>query len=338
MLRGSVRSKPTKLLASYCWAATIAAVAFAFLPIAAGYIKHYSIAPLSAAGIYGSFLVFLVYVIAPATSGGRLLLRRIIRGRHKALIVPALLVLPYLVYATGTNDFLWFSMLRLLGVASGVTVFYSVFPAAKASRFNLQDAIVAAFLISVVLFHLLKGIWRVPASLDFMTRLFVLSLGSLCWIYIRPVPDLGYKLTVHRPVLVAAGANFVLFAAIAVPLSLGLGFTSWNPRWRGLLDFSGSYLEIFLFIAVLEEIFFRGFLQNLLSKSFQSSWAGQLAASSVFGMFHMLHAPFPNWRYVVLASIAGWFYGSAYRSSGTLLSSALVHATVDTLWRTFLTR
>jgi membrane protease YdiL (CAAX protease family) len=63
-----------------------------------------------------------------------------------------------------------------------------------------------------------------------------------------------------------------------------------------------------------------------------------LVASCVFGLFHIRHAPFPNWRYVVLASVAGWFYGSAYRRSGTIFGSALVHAMVDTVWRTFFTR
>ncbi|HEY1216051.1 MAG TPA: CPBP family intramembrane glutamic endopeptidase, partial [Bryobacteraceae bacterium] len=103
-------------------------------------------------------------------------------------------------------------------------------------------------------------------------------------------------------------------------------------------DFIASYLEIVLFIAVLEELFFRGFLQNLLEKSLRSHWLGQLIASGIFGLFHILHAPFPNWRYVLLASVAGWFYGAAYRSGGTLLSSVLAHATVDTVWRSFLTR
>jgi membrane protease YdiL (CAAX protease family) len=55
-------------------------------------------------------------------------------------------------------------------------------------------------------------------------------------------------------------------------------------------------------------------------------------------VFHILHAPFPNWRYVALATVAGWFYGSAFVASGNLLAPALTHAAVDTLWRTFFTR
>ena len=38
-----------------------------------------------------------------------------------------------------------------------------------------------------------------------------------------------------------------------------------------------------------------------------------------------------------LATVAGWFYGSAYRAHRSLMASAITHALVDTLWRTFFT-
>ncbi len=112
-------------------------------------------------------------------------------------------------------------------------------------------------------------------------------------------------------------------------------FTRWNSHWPGTVPFLLNFLEIFLFIALLEELFFRGFLQSLLSKTLRSWVAGQALVSLLFGMFHILHAPFPNWRYVALASVAGWFYGSAFRMSGSLMASALLHAAVDTVWRTW---
>jgi membrane protease YdiL (CAAX protease family) len=41
---------------------------------------------------------------------------------------------------------------------------------------------------------------------------------------------------------------------------------------------------------------------------------------------------FPNWRYVVLASIAGFFYGWTWRKTGSIFASALLHAAVDITW------
>ncbi len=123
---------------------------------------------------------------------------------------------------------------------------------------------------------------------------------------------------------------------IAVPLSLGLHFTRWNPRWRGPGSFALDYLEILLFVALLEELFFRGFLQTLLSGTMRNAIAAQVIVSGLFGLFHILHAPFPNWHYVALASLAGWFYGSAFRKTGNLMASTILHAAVDTVWRTWL--
>ncbi len=307
-------------------------MALALLPVGAGYVKRYAIPHSSAAGIYGCFLLLLVYVVVPGVPN------KFIPGRYPALKIGALLTLPYLVYAAGTGSFQWLALGRLLSIFAPVLILYSALPVADEGKLNWQDVVIAIWLVSVVLFHFLNGIWAVPTNLDFMSRLFVVSLGALSWTYLRPIPDLGYELVFSRKVLLAAVTNFLLFAAIAIPLGLLLGFTSWNPRWHGIVDFLLAYVEIFLFIAVLEELFFRGFLQNLLTKSLGSWWRAQLIASLIFGLFHILHAPFPNWRYVILASIAGWFYGSAYRSGGTLVSSALLHAMVDTTWRTFFTK
>ena len=319
----------------WLFAALVAAIATVFLPVAGVYLKRYSIPLSAAAGIYVCFLLLLIYILAPAMLASRELLRKIITGRYRALIVLCLLTAPYLAYAAGAADFRWVAVTRLILIAAPVLFLYSAFPVREQTGFNWQDLFVAVWLVCVVLFRCFNGIWNVPANLDFMGRLFMVSLGALCWTYIRPVPDLGYRLEITKAVVVAAGKNFLLFAAIAIPLGFVLGFTAWNPRWRGVSDFLLAYFEILLFIAALEELFFRGFIQNLLAKSLCSWWRGQLIASCVFGLFHILHARFPNWRYVVLASIAGWFYGSAYRTSGTLLSSALLHAMVDTVWRTF---
>jgi hypothetical protein len=168
-----------------------------------------------------------------------------------------------------------------------------------------------------------------------MGRLFLITVASWCWTFIRVVPGLGYSFRISGEVLKQAAINFVFFAVIAIPSSLSMHFTRWNPRWPGIAQFLLNYLEIFLFIALLEELYFRGFLQNLLSKTLRSWVAGQALVSVLFGLFHILHAPFPNWRYVALASVAGWFYGSAYRISGSLMASSLLHAGVDTVWRTW---
>ncbi|HEX4769216.1 MAG TPA: CPBP family intramembrane glutamic endopeptidase [Bryobacteraceae bacterium] len=245
--------------------------------------------------------------------------------------------MPYLLYGIGTGDWRWLAFAKLLAVAVPILLLCRTLPPRDLSRFSWQDAAVAVWLIGVVLSHQLRGIWNVPANLDFLQRLYLISVAVWIWTFVRPVPHLGYEARINLPVLKAAAINFLLFAVIAMPAGFLLRFNAWNPRWRGLEDFAFNYLEIFLFVAMLEETFFRGFLQTLLSNSFSSWWKAQLLVSCLFGLFHILHSPFPNWRYVLLATIAGWFYGSAFRQGKTLLASSLVHAMVDTVWRTWFT-
>ena len=243
---------------------------------------------------------------------------------------------PYLVYTIGTRDFHWVALAKLLAIGMPVLVVYRFIPVLNLRILNWQDVAVAILLVAFVLSGQLKGIWNVPANLDFMSRLFLVTVASWSWVFLRPVPGLGFSFLVSVTMLKEVALNFLYFTVIAIPVGFALHFVRWNPRWHSLGMFFLDYLEIFLFIALFEELFFRGFLQNLLSTTLGSWVAGQAIVSVLFGLFHILHAPFPNWRYVVLASIAGWFYGSAYRKTGSLMASSLLHAAVDSIWRTWL--
>jgi membrane protease YdiL (CAAX protease family) len=56
-----------------------------------------------------------------------------------------------------------------------------------------------------------------------------------------------------------------------------------------------------------------------------------LAASFVFGCAHLDNGPqpLPNWRYMILATIAGVAYGRVFKKSSTVCSSAGLHMLVD---------
>ena len=192
-----------------------------------------------------------------------------------------------------------------------------------------------------VQFHLTSGIWNIPVNLDFMARLFVIAAGSWSFLIVRGVENAGYDFTVSIVTLRDALVSLAGFT-IALPLGFAMRFIAWNPQYRGLPQFLADYVTIFLFVAIAEELFFRGILQNLLEGSLGSRPGSrniaQAIVSALFGLSHVQHAPAPNWRYVALATVAGWFYGLAYRKRRSLMASAGTHAMVDTLWRTLLTR
>lgn len=314
------------------------ALALLFGVAAQAYVRRYAIPFRATAGIYGCFLFLLALVSIPGIRDSREIVRRYVVRFDSFVLIP-LWCVPYLIYAAGTGEFRWPALGRLLAIGAAVLLIYRLFPVQHIEKMSWQDFAVAVILIAAVLLHGLSGIWNRPVNLDFMGRLFLIGVGAWCWTFVRIVPGLGYRFEISGRILKAAALNFGYFAVIAIPSGFALGFTAWNPRWHGAATFCLDFLEIFMFIALLEELFFRGFLQNLISNLLKSVWIGQAVVAVLFGFFHILHAPFPNWRYVLLASIAGWFYGSAFRQAGNnLIAAALTHAMVDTVWRTWLTR
>lgn len=304
----------------------------AFFAFAASlYFRLHPLPVRTEAALYGCLVLLIVLAAIPALPASRGWLTR----HDRFVLLTGIWVVPYLIYAAGTGDFRWAGLARLLAVCAPPFLLYSAVPVRNLAAWNWQDAIAWTWLVLAVVLRQLNGIWNVPVSLDFMARLFVIGVAAWCWVLVRPVAGLGYRFSLSVRTLRAAALNFAGFALVAIPLGFAMRFADWNPRWHGIQAFCLSFIEIFVFIAWLEELFFRGFLQSLLSKSLKSSILGQLLASLAFGLSHVLLGPAPNWRYVALASIAGWFYGSAFRRSGNLAGPALAHALVDTVWRTW---
>jgi membrane protease YdiL (CAAX protease family) len=92
-----------------------------------------------------------------------------------------------------------------------------------------------------------------------------------------------------------------------------------------------SAILTLLIVALPEELFFRAILQNLLETRLGRTGA-LLAASVLFGLSHFNHGAAFNWRYVLLASIAGIFYGRAWRAERQIFASIVTHTAVDVVW------
>jgi membrane protease YdiL (CAAX protease family) len=146
------------------------------------------------------------------------------------------------------------------------------------------------------------------------------------------VNGIGYSIGWGRHWSFFVLASFIVFGCIAIPLGQAIHFIEFAPRfseWKSLPLLS---LGILCFTAWPEEFLFRGLLQNMLARASKSELAGWWTASLLFGFSHITNMGFPNWRYVLLASIAGFFYGWTWRKTGSIFASALVHAAVDVLW------
>jgi membrane protease YdiL (CAAX protease family) len=79
-------------------------------------------------------------------------------------------------------------------------------------------------------------------------------------------------------------------------------------------------------------LFFRGWVQNLLERR-MGRVSALVVTAILFGLSHFnKRTAFFNWRYVLLAAVAGIFYGRAWRAERRVGASAITHATVDAIW------
>jgi uncharacterized protein len=171
-----------------------------------------------------------------------------------------------------------------------------------------------------------------PPLTHTLTILLAINSGLAAFVFTREFPGIGYAVEWRRGFAGAIGVNFALFTVIAIPLGEAIGFIHWDPSLSRLPSLPLFAVGIFVFTGWPEEFLFRGLLQNLLARSFRNQWVGLIVAAVIFGFSHILHAPFPNWKYVILATIAGIFYGLAWMKTGSLLPGAIVHGCVDVLW------
>ena len=268
-------------------------------------IRRYPVGAASAAGIYVCFLLIAGLYLAPGFAS----LRAFLKQRVAAWLAVAVFLLPYLIYAAGTGDFRWRALAKLASIVAVPIAVFALAPVANPQRINWQDIFVLTWMYVPVQFHLTSGIWNVPVNLDFMARLFIVAAGAWAFLIVRGVKDAGYDYGVSGAILRDALVSFVGFSVIAIPLGFGLRFIAWNPQVRGVPQLLADYVTIFLFVAVAEELFFRGLLQNLLEGTLGSGDAARNGAQAIvsvlFGFSHIQHAPAPNWRYVALATVAG---------------------------------
>lgn len=201
------------------------------------------------------------------------------------------------------------------------------------AKLDWQDVIVLAALGCAVEYGWLQGSLRQP-GLGNLPKFLLTDVALYLYVVQRRLPGIGFDLRLCWRDVGIGMREWALFAPIGIGLGLALGFLRFHARLPVPSTFVGTALVTFIFVALPEELFFRGLLQNLLQTRLSRRYALALA-SAIFGLSHYIHGAVFNWRYVILAAIAGWFYGRAWRTERRIGASAICHTMVDTVWVTW---
>ncbi|HKM66342.1 MAG TPA: type II CAAX endopeptidase family protein [Candidatus Acidoferrum sp.] len=197
-----------------------------------------------------------------------------------------------------------------------------------------QDLLTVAGVWVAVKFGPTHWMWPYPGGrLAYVfTVLMAVDVALACFLLVRRAKGVGYSIGWGKSWGLYVVGSFVFFGCVAIPLGLAMKFIAFEPRWGNWGGMLLGSLGILFFTAWPEELLFRGLLQNFLGRASKSEFAGWWTASMLFGFSHITNLGFPNWRYVILAAIAGLVYGWAWRKTGSIFASALVHAGVDVIW------
>jgi membrane protease YdiL (CAAX protease family) len=247
------------------------------------------------------------------------------------LLLPVVLCVPYALISltAGSIRFGWLALYVLLPFAVSLLLHHAS-TVDPEQRGAWPDLVVLSALGVAVDLRWFESAW--PPQLAVFNKILLLDIGIWGFLIVRSLHRTGFDLRIRRRDLRDGLLNFALYAPIAMVLGLSLGFLHLHAVLPDGLQALGTYVFTFLFVAVPEELFFRGWTQNLLERRIGRTPA-LLVTSVLFGLAHFnKQAAHLNWRYVLLATVAGVFYGRAWRTRRRIAASAITHATVDTVW------
>jgi membrane protease YdiL (CAAX protease family) len=277
--------------------------------------------------------LFAVMLLFAARGAAEFLASRF--GGGSGHLLGMTIILGYLIYAIGTNTF---AFTRVAAVVAWVFVPLGLAASAEREAPGAwQDYVTLAAIWVAVKFSPSHWLWPFPGGrLAYVfTVLLSVTVAIATFLLVRRISGVGYNIGWgHRWWMYVFG-SFAVFGMIAIPLGIAMHFIHFDPRWSEWRTQPLLAIAILCFTAWPEEFLFRGLLQNMLARSTKSDLAGWWTASMLFGFSHITNMGFPNWRYVILASIAGLFYGWTWRKTNSIFASAIVHALVDVTWHFF---
>ena len=289
---------------------------------------------LTPANIAAALLALIPYLTV-AFSPGWSAVRVSALPRWARLGCPAALCVPYVLVTLGGGDFHWnWFVLYLLLPPAIAWLLEQAARADPGQRGNWRDFLVLVTLGLAVDLRWFEGAW--PPHLAIFNKVLLLDAGIYGFVLIRQLDGTGFDLRLRLRDAGIGLREVALYVPIALALGLGMGFLHAHAIWPSGGAIVEAWIFTFFFIAVPEELFFRGWLQNLLEKR-MGRYGALFLTAGLFGLAHFNKRTTSfNWRYVLLAAVAGVFYGRAWRTDRRVGASAVTHATVDAIWSLWL--
>ncbi|MEN6532418.1 MAG: CPBP family intramembrane glutamic endopeptidase [Bryobacteraceae bacterium] len=244
-------------------------------------------------------------------------------------------LVPYLVYSLASGQFHWSAVAILAALATVVSFWFIRIPGSAASDFAFL-----AFMAAVMIVKPFRDLYPDPAPglrIDILGQLMWIRLGVAAMLLIRRIEGVGFGFIPDGKDLGVGFRYYACFIPIGLPLALLLGVVKFRPIplewWKAAPLAVATFLGMLWVVALSEEFFFRGVLQRHLSRLLSSELGAILIAAALFGLVHLPFRQFPNWKFSLVAAVAGFFYGKAFTRAGSIRAAMVAHALVNTTMR-----
>jgi len=243
-------------------------------------------------------------------------------------------VVPYAICTFGLGMFDWRAAAAILALAAIASLYYVVLPHRPA-----MDLVFLAGVAAVVLLKIFQRLYPSPlpkVELSILGAAMWVRTGILATLSLRRMEGVGFGFLPRGREWAIGFRYYLLYLPAGIGLAIWLGFVHPQPRpfgLRMLLLTVATFFGVLWVVALSEEFFFRGILQQTLEKLLNNGPAALLLASLLFGAVHLPFRVFPNWRFAILAALAGVAYGLAFRAARSIRAAMVTHALVVTTWR-----
>ena len=303
------------------------------------YSKQQNIPASIAIAVLPAFLAELAFYIAPAFGRMRKALERIGSRSMRAALLVVGAIIPYLLLSLETHTF----ALRPFGVLFLATTI-AAFWYTRKQRNIVSDMLFLVVIGAVYLSRVFGQIYLRPAphvTVDILGRLMWIRTGIMAVLSIRGWDAAGFGFLPSRGEWRVGIEYYFYFLPVGGVVAYLVKFAHFRPApvvwWQFPVVMIATFLGFLWVVALFEEFFFRGFLQQLIARAAHNEAAGLLAASIVFGLAHLPFGSFPNWKFALLGGISGILYGLAFEKARSVRASMVTHALVVTTWRVLLT-
>jgi membrane protease YdiL (CAAX protease family) len=254
-----------------------------------------------------------------------------------ATVLTLAAVAPYCAASLALGSFRWESLGWIAALAAAASFWYVLLPRRPAS--DILFLFLMALVTLTKVFHRFYLSPHPKLPLETLGQLMWIRTGAFALLSVRQVKGVGFGFWPAEREWKIGAAYYALFVPVAAALAWAIGFARPHAPaldWeRATLLAAGTFFGVLWVVALGEEFFFRGLLQQWITAWLSSEASGLLAASILFGCVHLWFRAFPNWRFAALAAVAGLFYGLAFRQARSIRASMVTHALTVTTWRMF---